>query len=154
MTPIRFFVAGIPKSMSVGSTVRWKTKDGSRQGQFQTRANTDWGLVVAEVGRRHAPPAPFAGPVSFKALFLVPKPSTAGRHVVAPLKRPDIDNLVHKLTDHFNGIFWLDDSQIVDFAAFKRFAGPGSQTGVEITVEQIMPSQAELSWRAEEIARL
>lgn len=151
---IRFFVAGVPKSMAVGKTVRWKTKDGSRQGQFQTRENTEWALMVGQVGRTHAPPAPLEGPIGFRCLFYVPKPSTAGRTVIAPLKRPDIDNLVHKLSDHFNGIFWKDDSQIIDFHAFKRFAGPGGQTGLEVTIEQIMPSQAELSWRAQEVASL
>jgi Holliday junction resolvase RusA-like endonuclease len=65
---------------------------------------------------------------------------------VFPLKRPDIDNLMHKLTDHFNGVFWLDDSQVIDLVVRKRFARDG-RTGVEIVVEEItaVQLQAELA---------
>jgi Holliday junction resolvase RusA-like endonuclease len=149
---IQFFCAGIPKSMSVGSSIAFK-RNGTTH-HFQKRRNTDWSLIVGQVGRQHAPAAPLEGPIAFTAVFYLPKPTTAGKNVIAPLRRPDVDGLVHKLTDHFSGIFFKDDSQIVDFHAHKRFAGPGGQPGVEITVEQIIPSQAELAWRVEEVAKL
>jgi len=149
---IRFFCAGIPKAMSVGSMIAFKRA--GVQHTFQKRRNTDWALMVGQVGREHAPPAPMEGPIAFKAVFYLPKPATAGKKIVAPLRRPDLHSLMHKLEDHFNGVFYKDDSQIVDVLAYKRFAGPGGQTGVEITVEQIMPSQAELAWRVEEVGRV
>jgi len=43
---------------------------------------------------------------------------------------------VHKLTDQFNGVFWADDSQIVDVVVRKRFALDG-RPGVEILVEPV-----------------
>jgi Holliday junction resolvase RusA-like endonuclease len=52
---------------------------------------------------------------------------------VAPIKRPDVDGLVHKLTDQFNGVFWHDDSQIIDFVISKRYA-PDGRSGVSIIV--------------------
>ena len=130
---IHFFVAGIPKAMSVGASIAF-TRAGV-QHNFQKRRNTDWALMVGEVGRRYAPPTPLDGPIAFQAVFYLPRPASA-RKVLAPLRRPDLDNLVHKLSDHFNGVFWRDDSQIIDFTVYKRFATHG-QPGVEITVEAI-----------------
>lgn len=131
---IRFFVAGIPKAMSVGRGVRVPNKGGGFR-QFQTRANTDWSTLVGHIGRQHAPATPLDGAVRFTALFYLPKPASAGRKTVFPIKRPDIDNLMHKLTDHFNGVFWHDDSQVLDIVARKRFAA--ERPGVEIVIEEI-----------------
>lgn len=144
---IRFFVAGIPKSMSVGKTVRWQTKDHSRSGSFQKRENTEWALLIGEVGQGNAPEAPLKGALAFTALFYVPRPQSLPKRETAPLKRPDIDNLMHKLTDQWNGVFWDDDSQIVDLVARKRFAedGPYKRPGVEITIAPVFidPAHAE-----------
>jgi Holliday junction resolvase RusA-like endonuclease len=140
---IQFFVAGIPKAMSVGKTIRLPNKAGGFR-QFQKRNNSDWSTLVGQIGRAHAPEIPLDCAVSFTALFYVPRPSTAPKRVVMPLKRPDIDNLVHKLTDQFNGVFWKDDSQIVDVIARKRFAADG-RTGVEITVERVELEQSRLA---------
>lgn len=132
---IRFFVAGIPKAMSVGKSKRVPMGPG-RFKHFQGRVNTDWCSLVGHIGRQHAPPAPLEGPLSFTARFLLPRPATLPKKVRWPLKRPDIDNLVHKLSDQFNGVFWADDSQIVEFIARKRFPDDG-RVGVEILVEAV-----------------
>jgi Holliday junction resolvase RusA-like endonuclease len=130
---IRFFCAGIPKSMSVGSAFRFKKAGVERH--IQGRRNTDWCTLVGQIGRQHAPAALLDGPLAFTALFYLPRPATASRKVVFPTKRPDIDNLVHKLTDQFNGVFWQDDSQVIDFIVRKRFAQV--RPGVEIVVEPV-----------------
>lgn len=148
---IRFFVSGIPKTMSVGKGVRVPNKAGGWN-QFQTRRNSEWGLVVGQVGREHAPAAPLTYPVSFTATFYVPRPSSAKKTERLPTKRPDVDGLVHKLTDQFNGVFWVDDSQITDFVVRKRFAVDG-RPGVEIIVAPVLvdaPARAcrcRVSWR-------
>src|SRR5439155_24624408 len=102
--------------------------------RFQKRRNTPWALVVGQVGRQHAPATPLEGPIGLTLVFYLPRPASAGKHVVVPLKRPDIDNLTGKIADSFNGVFFRDDSQIIDSHAYKRFAGPGGKPGVEITV--------------------
>ncbi len=145
MIRIRFFVAGIPKSMSIGSAIAFK-RDGVLN-RVHKRRNTEWALLIGQVGRQHAPSAPLEGPIGLTLVFYLPRPQS-GKKLVAPLKRPDVDNLTHKLSDAFNGVFWRDDSQIVDFLAYKRFAEPAGQPGVEITVEQIIPSQASTSARS------
>ena len=128
---IRFFVAGLPKAMQVSGARRVPLASG-KIAHLPTKRNAGWALLVGEVGRRYAPDKLLDGPVSFTAVFFLPKPVSAGRAVLYPLKRPDLDNLTHKLTDQFNGVFWRDDSQIVDVAAHKRFAI--DKPGVEIIV--------------------
>lgn len=135
--------------MSVGKTVRWATKDQTRSGSFQKREHTDWATLVGEVGRRHAPPVPYSPGIGlcFTARFFMPRPGSLSKRVLLPLKRPDIDNLIHKLTDQWNGVFYADDSQVVDFVVSKRFAEDG-RPGVEIIVEPVFlqpPRRAEQS---------
>jgi len=135
---IRFFCAGTPKSMSVGTSFRFKRNGVDTH--IQGRRNTDWATLVGQIGREHAPAKPLDGPVTFTAIFHMPRPASLPKRAAAtamPVKRPDVDGLVHKLTDRFNGVFWSDDSQIVDFIARKRYAAPGAQTGVEIVVEPV-----------------
>lgn len=133
---IRFFVAGIPKAMSVGRAIVTK------RGTFQTRRNNEWALQVGYAGRTARPPRPLTGPLAFAAVFYVPRPKSAKKADTRPVRRPDIDNLLHKLTDQFNGVFWEDDSQIVRMSIEKRYATDnlgGECPGVAITVEPIDP---------------
>ena len=144
---IRFFISGIPKAMSVGKGIRVPNKGGGFR-QFQTRRSTEWAVLVGELGRAHAPARPSEVGVALTLCFYVPRPTTAARRVKLPLKRPDVDNLVHKLTDSWNGVFWRDDSQVVDLVVRKRFASDG-RTGVEVLIEPVFedlkPVQSELA---------
>lgn len=136
---IQFFVAGIPKALSVGG-VHIRTKAGAR---FSTRRNTGWAELVGLVGREHAPETPLGEAASFVATFYLPRPKNAKRRAY-PLTRPDVDNLLHKLTDQFNGVFWHDDSQLVDVLGRKRFADERAdgRPGVEIVVAPVEGSAA------------
>jgi len=60
---------------------------------------------------------------------------------------------MHKLTDQFNGVFWADDSQIVDVIARKRFAADG-RPGVEIIVEPVFVEPSRLARQSELVGRL
>jgi Holliday junction resolvase RusA-like endonuclease len=150
-TMIRFFVAGIPKSMSVGKSFAFRRKGDPTVHHFQKRNNSEWGLMVGQIGRQHAPIAPLEGALVFAGIFYLPSPSSIrprDRATALPIKRPDIDNLMHKLSDHFNGIFWRDDSQVTDIVARKRydFHHPQGLTGLEIIVAPVtnVQLQAEL----------
>jgi Holliday junction resolvase RusA-like endonuclease len=139
---IRFFVSGVPRSMSVGKSVRVPNQGGGFR-QFQTRRNTDWSVIVGEIGRAHAPSVPLTGALILMARFYLPKPSSIPKRDQAtalPIKRPDLDNLMHKFTDHWNGVFWADDAVIVDWLVQKRYPFDG-RTGVEITVAPVTNAQ-------------
>jgi Holliday junction resolvase RusA-like endonuclease len=138
---IRFFVSGIPKAMSVGTAFRFK-KDGVER-HIQGRRNTEWATLVGHIGREHAPPVPLDGALILLLTFYVPQPASVPRRdrfTAMPIKRPDLDNLFHKLCDSFNGVFWHDDSQITDVLARKRYPADG-RTGVEITVAPVTNAQ-------------
>jgi Holliday junction resolvase RusA-like endonuclease len=150
---IRFFVSGIPKSMSVGKSVSFQRKGSNVRQHFQKRENSDWALLVGHMGREHAPAAPLEGALILFLKFYVPKPASIPRRewfTAMPIKRPDLDNLMHKLGDSFNGVFWHDDSQITDIYTCKRYPVPDSErsvTGVEFIVAPFTNAQlqAEIS---------
>jgi len=131
---IRFFVAGIPKSMKVSGVARFQRA--GKVHMVPKRSNSEWATLVGQIGREHAPERPLEGPVAFAARFFMPRPKSAPKRVSQPLTKPDLDNLCHKLTDQWNGVFYRDDAQIVRFAVSKAFAEDG-KPGVEITVVEI-----------------
>lgn len=132
-----FFVAGVPKSMSVGGARITNPKTGA---QFTTRRNTEWAVLVGEIGRQHAPEVPPAGPMRLTIRFFMPRPKSAKKSDVWPTKRPDLDNLIHKLMDQFNAVWWQDDSQVVELVVSKSFCRVG-RVGAEFTIEEVTGDQ-------------
>lgn len=75
------------------------------------------------------PRRPLPGPLLVSVDIVMPIPKSwprwkrdaaiAGR--VAPTTKPDADNCVKAVKDAFNGIVWLDDCQIVEVVARKRY---------------------------------
>jgi Holliday junction resolvase RusA-like endonuclease len=133
--------------MAVGKSVAFRK--GGTLHHFQKRTNTEWAVLIGQVGRDHAPSAPLDGALILMGTFWLPKPASLPKREAAialPIKRPDLDNLMHKLCDSFNGVFWHDDSQITDILARKRYPLDG-RTGVEIIVAPVTNAQllAELA---------
>jgi Holliday junction resolvase RusA-like endonuclease len=81
----------------------------------------------------------FAGPVTLKVLFVFArpkKPKNRDHHVV----KPDLDKLLRAVNDALTGIVWVDDNQVVEIAAAKRYVrddGVGDFVGASITVESL-----------------
>lgn len=147
MIRLRFFVAGLPRSLQVGTSVSY-VKDGIRH-EHQQRRNTPWAVLVGHEGRQHAPATPWTGAVRVELRFYLPRPGAAPRRVTLPTKRPDLESLIHRLTDQWTGVFWADDSQIVDLVCRKRFAVDG-RVGVDVIVTEAvdMLETAVISSRA------
>ena len=69
---------------------------------------------------------PLTCPVKVSVEFLMPRP---GRLIwkTKPMprcpcdKRPDIDNLLKSVTDGLNGVAYLDDGQISEVVAYKKY---------------------------------
>lgn len=55
--------------------------------------------------------------------------------VVLPTSRPDVDNYVKLVKDALNGYLWLDDSQVTDIIARKRYS---DTPRIEIEVQEIV----------------
>lgn len=56
--------------------------------------------------------------------------------VVNPIGKPDIDNYVKAVMDAGNGILWVDDSQVIELHAMKRYS---TYPSVSITVFEVLP---------------
>lgn len=56
----------------------------------------------------------------------------AGR--ILPTTKPDMSNVLKIIEDALNGVLWLDDSQIVDVNAVKRY---NSSAFVELTIHKL-----------------
>lgn len=96
-------------------------------------------LVALAASQAMRDAGPFCGAlaVEITATHTVPASwSKKRRHeaisgLLAPTCKPDIDNIVKAIADGGNGVVWVDDKQIVDLRAIKRY---GETPGVHVMV--------------------
>jgi len=87
----------------------------------------------------YKPATPLEGPLKVSLTFIMPIPKSkskkwkgaamAGSEL--PTKKPDIDNLAKLVLDSLNGVFWLDDKQVVVLNLIKIY-GAIPMTLIEI----------------------
>jgi Holliday junction resolvase RusA-like endonuclease len=75
------------------------------------------------------------GPIKLEVDFFI-KPPARGRRAY-PTTRPDTDNLIKSVSDSCNGIFWKDDSQIVEIYARKLYDYVNRTARIVVTIEEI-----------------
>ena len=66
--------------------------------------------------------------------FSKKKRELANEGKIYPVVKPDIDNYVKSVLDGLNGVLFMDDKQIVDFRAVKRYS---DNPRVEVTAWSI-----------------
>ena len=133
---IRIEIPGKP----VGKGRARSTRDGHHYTPATTRAWEAGARVEALVAMRRAELfEPMAGPmdVTVTAVFEPPKSwskanraDAIGRHYIV---KPDVDNIAKAAMDACNGIVWIDDCQVCELSASKRY---GERAMVVITVER------------------
>lgn len=77
----------------------------------------------------HKPAEPLTGPLSVTIIAYCRIPSSWSKKKVAeavdnavyPTGKPDADNLAKLVLDALNGVFYLDDKQVVDLFVRKRY---------------------------------
>lgn len=82
---------------------------------------------------------PLAGPISLRCTFWLSVPmSYSNKRREACLngserhcKRPDLDNLIKSVKDGCNGVVWIDDCQVVEVSACKKY---GETPGVDVEI--------------------
>ncbi len=90
--------------------------------------------MIREQMLKHIPFDPGV-PLKLSATFYIPKPQSASKKQVYPVKRPDLDNYEKLLMDALNKYIWPDDAQIVDLHTRKRF---GSPPRIEIIISEVL----------------
>lgn len=173
---VEFFVPGVPKpaGSKVSGVAHRRLPDGSYEpvrgsdGRLKTFTKDDTGeagkewrtdiRAAAKVAMAGA--APLEGALAVTVTFVMPrnkghfgtgrnagvlKPGAPRWHTV----RPDIDKLSRALLDALKAVVWLDDGQVVQKQATKRYADahepPGAQVWIEPPVEGRLSRQLALT---------
>ncbi|OBA58655.1 hypothetical protein A5777_05945 [Gordonia sp. 852002-10350_SCH5691597] len=129
------FVPGVPAPQ--GS----KSFKGRRGGKAilieSSKAVGPWRERVALAAHSNAPGLS-DGPVGIDLTFILPRPKSTPKRKPTPpaTKRPDIDKLARAILDALTGVWFTDDSTVIDLRATKRIAEPDETTGVLITIKE------------------
>lgn len=100
------------------------------------RQTVAWTVAAAYHG------GPVKGPVKVGVEFVLP--DQTGRHASSPhVARPDLDKLLRAVLDALTGVLWVDDSQVVEVFARKRWAGRGEQPGAMVAALTPSPDSPE-----------
>jgi len=133
---IQFVVSGIPVSQG---SLRAFVRNGKAVQTHGNRTNLDgWRIAVAQEARTACTDM-LTGPVAVYLTFLLPRPAghTGKRGLLPsapafPHRKPDIDRLARACLDALTGVVYLDDAQVTDLVARKRYAD--GQPGVVVEV--------------------
>ena len=116
---------------------------GDHAAVYNPSTGEGWKLLVAAALRDKIPPAPFEGPVSVSARFLMPRPRRLQRKKdfegeIAHTAKPDGDNLVKAILDICTQLsIWRDDAQVVDTFIQKRYAAKSGRPGLHLIIRSL-----------------
>lgn len=144
ITPIEFFVHGIPKAQPRPRAFAKQISAGKWQARVYDSGTAEgWKSSIAIEARPHVPPVPFSGPIALRVVFFMPRPQ---RHYkpngtirdTAPhfhTSKADADNLGKAVKDCLTALgFWRDDSQICDERFVKQYCY--TAPGASITIRE------------------
>lgn len=146
---VEFTVPGAPVPKGRARSRIVKTRDGR---QFVSHYTPDETTQYENLIRMCAKDAmhdryPLDGPLRLEVTIVIPIPSSwsgrkqrdAAAGVVGATKKPDVDNFVKALADGCNGVAWVDDAQVVELVARKRY---GAMPRVEVRAEILAMERA------------
>lgn len=96
-------------------------------GMFDPKENVAAKQVMAWQARTVIK-TPIEGPVRVRIHFFFARPKSHYGKYLKPsapnchTQKPDVDNLVKAIFDGFNGVAWVDDTQVVEVVARKEWA--------------------------------
>ena len=126
------FVRGIP------------TPQGSKRGfivgervnivDTNPRALKDWRAAINFVLQSEWKGPPLEGPVCVALTFKLPRPKSTPKKRFHVTVKPDLDKLIRAAFDAMTGIVFLDDKQVAQVHATKRYS---LEPGVQIDVDEM-----------------
>lgn len=145
---IQFTILGNPKAQK-----RHRTYTRGKGGKLLPFARnvdpskTDKADMLAQI-MQYAPKAPWTGPVRMMVMWYIPRPQShyrTGKYAGylrddAPIycdKKPDIDNYMKALLDCMNGVFFMDDCQVVRIDATKMYVDLNGRPGTNVVMSQL-----------------
>lgn len=125
----------------------------TKRGAYTPRKTEAAEAAIAWEARRWWGGAPTQHAVRLDLTFYMPIPASwpkarqrAARdahHTV----RPDTDNLAKTIKDALNGVVWIDDSQVAELRAVKRYAGADGEPRTIVRVTLLSAAEDEQLWR-------
>jgi Holliday junction resolvase RusA-like endonuclease len=105
-----------------------------RRGKFVSTYTPDATRIAEQDFKNQAmkykPEKPLECPLKITLRFYKPRPKSKPKKELYWTSKADLDNLI-KVVDSLNGIFWKDDSQIIEIHASKAY-DDNARTDVEI----------------------
>jgi hypothetical protein len=142
---IKFFVPGLP--ITQGSKRAFVNKYTGRAQLVEDAARLKpWRACVSMAAAQALAKRPhFKGPVRIRLQFLFPRPKshygTGRNHNVLkatapswPTGKPDLDKLQRAVFDALTHVVWVDDSQVTEVFAMKRY---NPEPGVLVAIEEV-----------------
>ena len=93
--------------------------------KFKAKKSEMWEETIGGQSFQYRPAAPFEGPVALGFVVYRPMPKYLSKNPakralalsgdIVPTSKPDMKNLVANIEDALNGLFWIDDAQVVRY---------------------------------------
>ncbi len=84
---------------------------------------------------RYKPKELLEGPIKVRLIFYLERPkSVKPENRPLPIVKPDVDKLCRTVMDLLSKRFYVDDNQVVDLGAYKRYM---DKPGVDVLIEEI-----------------
>lgn len=133
LEPVVIKVMGEP--IPQGSTKAFITKSGKPIITHSNKNLKEWRQRIATEAQKERPMHwDMEQAILLGVDFLMPRPKTLPKKVKEDVKRPDLDKLIRAVLDALTGIYYKDDSQVVQVFAGKRYADKYEAVGAQITV--------------------
>ena len=127
MSIVRFIMPGVPRGKA---RPRARIVGGHAHIYTPSVTASEEGAVRLFTSQAMRGRPPMDGPIDLRLAAYMPVPPSwsekkrksalAGR--IMPTGRPDVDNIAKLVMDGMKGIAWRDDTQVVNFAAWKRYS--------------------------------
>ncbi|MNR93425.1 Endodeoxyribonuclease RusA [compost metagenome] len=109
---------------------------------YDPKKSRDFKQYIRLAAADHAPDQLLEGPLyvmvtayrSIPKSFSKKKAAEAEAGKILPITKPDADNYLKGIKDALKGVMWVDDSQVVDAYARKRYS---SKPRIEVLIKAI-----------------